>query len=215
MEKPWKILVLSAYPQLLLPGLITKECDEIIFQNESNPVLRPEWILERGINFIVVFVHNRIIKKNIIDLVPVINIHGSFLPLNRGPNPILWAWLNGSAQGVTIHYIDEGVDTGDIIAQKEVVLPTNITYNKSFDIILNQCSRLFRETWPLIRGGVNERRLQSGESSCHRLADQAVLNDFIESNQNSMGILEFCEKARGILGGSAKKEKKRRKRKRK
>ncbi|AYV80424.1 MAG: hypothetical protein Harvfovirus1_49 [Harvfovirus sp.] len=197
----WRILVLSAYPELLVPGLISNNCDEIIFQNERHPALTPEWILERKIDFIIVFVHNRIIKKNILDLVPAINVHGSLLPLNRGPNPILWAWLNKTQQGVTVHYMNEGVDTGDIIAQKSVVLPTDITYSKSFDIIVKECANLFRMTWPLIRAGMNERRVQSGEITSHRLADQKVLNDFIRHNQNSMGILEFCEKARLILEG--------------
>lgn len=203
MTTSWKILVLSAYPELLVQSLISNDCDEIIFQNERNLPLTPEWILERKINFIIIFVHNRIIKKNILDLVPVINIHGSLLPLNRGPNPILWAWLNKTPQGVTIHYANEGVDTGDIIAQKQVTLPTNITYSKSFDIILRHCSNLFKQTWPLIRAGTNERKIQTGETSTHRLADQKLLNDFIHRHQNSMGILQFCQRARVILQEAA------------
>ena len=50
-----------------------------------------------------------------------INIHWSLLPLNRGPNPIQWAIIKGeNYTGVTVHFIDDGLDTGDIIIQQKI-----------------------------------------------------------------------------------------------
>ena len=48
-----------------------------------------------------------------------VNVHPSRLPLYRGPFPTAWAIINGDEEiGVTLHYIDDGVDTGDILIQK-------------------------------------------------------------------------------------------------
>lgn len=56
-----------------------------------------------------------------------INLHPSLLPKYRGAMPSLWALFNGEKKvGVTLHYIDRGIDSGDIIAQKTYILPRNI-----------------------------------------------------------------------------------------
>lgn len=50
-----------------------------------------------------------------------VNLHGSLLPKLRGPAPINWAIINGQKRtGVTTIFMDQGVDTGDILLQKEV-----------------------------------------------------------------------------------------------
>lgn len=60
-----------------------------------------------------------------------INVHGSFLPRCRGANPTNWAIISGESEtGVTIHFIDEGVDTGDIIIQERLpILPEDTAYS--------------------------------------------------------------------------------------
>ena len=52
-----------------------------------------------------------------------LNIHPSLLPAYRGPTPFFWQLRDGAATGVTVHYMDEGLDTGDIAAQATVPLP--------------------------------------------------------------------------------------------
>jgi len=53
-----------------------------------------------------------------------INIHPSPLPKYRGPNPIIWGLLDKSSEfGISLHLIDEGIDTGDIICQKTIRKP--------------------------------------------------------------------------------------------
>lgn len=50
-----------------------------------------------------------------------VNIHPSFLPFYRGATPTAWALVNGEQEvGVTIHYMDEGIDTGDILVQQQI-----------------------------------------------------------------------------------------------
>lgn len=72
---------------------------------------------------IVVCHFQKILKKNIISI-PVlgcINLHPSLLPEYRGMSPQHWPIINGDSEtGITIHFINEGVDTGDIILQEKI-----------------------------------------------------------------------------------------------
>jgi methionyl-tRNA formyltransferase len=49
-----------------------------------------------------------------------LNFHPSLLPFNRGKHPTFWNIIEEAPYGVTIHFVDEGIDTGDIIFQKEI-----------------------------------------------------------------------------------------------
>lgn len=70
---------------------------------------------------IVVVAFGQIIPKEILELPPCgcINVHGSLLPKYRGAAPIQWSIIDGETHtGVTTMYMDEGVDTGDILLQE-------------------------------------------------------------------------------------------------
>ena len=73
---------------------------------------------------VVVVCHfQKILNKELIDLPNYgsINLHPSLLPLYRGMAPQHWPIINGDKEtGITVHFIDEGVDTGDIIVQKKL-----------------------------------------------------------------------------------------------
>ncbi len=55
-----------------------------------------------------------------------LNLHPSLLPAYRGPQPLFWELRDGAPTGTTVHYLDEGLDTGDIAAQTAVPLPDGI-----------------------------------------------------------------------------------------
>lgn len=60
-----------------------------------------------------------------------LNVHPSLLPDNRGPDPLFWTFRRGDTHtGVTIHLMDEGLDTGAILAQAAIEVPDGITYPK-------------------------------------------------------------------------------------
>ena len=67
--------------------------------------------------------YNRIIKKSQLDCFRygAVNIHPSYLPYGRGSDPIIWSIVNGWPHGVSIHWIDEGIDTGNVLFQVEIV----------------------------------------------------------------------------------------------
>ena len=75
-----------------------------------------------SIELIVVCHFQKILKKELIALPSLgcINLHPSLLPKYRGMAPQHWPIINGEIEtGITVHFIDEGVDTGDIILQKK------------------------------------------------------------------------------------------------
>ena len=56
-----------------------------------------------------------------------LNLHPSLLPAYRGPRPVYWQLRHQAPTGVTVHYMDEGLDTGDVAAQRPVALPPGLS----------------------------------------------------------------------------------------
>ncbi len=104
-----------------------------------------------------------------------INLHISYLPWNRGAHPNVWSHYDGTPIGVSIHHMDRGVDTGDIIAQRLVTLDPDATLRTSYEHLSKCVEELWLEMWPQIREGTAPRKPQSGPSSVHRVRDLALL----------------------------------------
>lgn len=85
---------------------------------------------------IVVAAYGRILPLDILELPPkgCINVHSSLLPKYRGSAPINWAILNGESEtGVSIQYMAEGVDTGDVIASACTQIPLEENAQQLYD----------------------------------------------------------------------------------
>jgi methionyl-tRNA formyltransferase len=126
-----------------------------------------EYIISYGYRYIIPEEVVRKFKKNII------NLHISYLPWNRGSDPNLWSFLEDTPKGVTIHYIDKGLDTGEIIAQKEIFFTDpretlRTTYNK----LCIEIENLFIQKWHLIKNGEIESFHQNGNGSYHKSIDK-------------------------------------------
>ena len=82
-----------------------------------------DWIRCLQPDLIVVSGMSQLLQRNIFSLPKygTINLHGAYLPEYRGPNPVFWQYYDQILEpGVTVHYIDDGEDTGDIIKQQRV-----------------------------------------------------------------------------------------------
>lgn len=91
-----------------------------------------------------------ILKKELFGMFPsgCINFHPGYLPYNRGMNPNVWPIIEGTPGGVTIHLVDEGIDTGPIIARKKMEIEPIDTGGSFYDKTLVEIVKLFKETWP-------------------------------------------------------------------
>jgi methionyl-tRNA formyltransferase len=132
---------------------------------------RPRLVVSHG--------YRRILREHQIADGRVINLHISLLPYNRGADPTLWSVLEGTPAGVTLHYIDPGVDTGDVIAQREVSFDDEDTLKTAYDKLQAALLELFKQTWPAIADGTNERRAQRGEGTSHRVKDRAAVEHLL------------------------------------
>lgn len=128
-------------------------------------------------DFIISYGYRHIIKEWVINRYPdkIINLHISMLPWNRGADPNFWSFIDDTPKGVSIHYVDKGIDTGDIIAQKEVFFQGEHTLKTSYDKLQDEIQLLFRSKWKDIKSGNIERKKQTGNGSFHKSKDKEPL----------------------------------------
>ncbi|HTS35716.1 MAG TPA: formyltransferase family protein [Candidatus Solibacter sp.] len=106
-----------------------------------------------------------------------INLHPALLPHNRGAYPNVWSIVDKTPSGVTLHYVDAGVDTGDVIAQKEVPVKLTDTGETLYRRLETEALELFKTTWPLICDGTASRtRQRPGEVGSHRVRDVEMID---------------------------------------
>lgn len=120
-----------------------------------------------------------ILRREILELLPsgCINVHPAFLPYNRGASPNIWSIVENTPAGATVHYIDEGVDTGDIIAQREVAVEPTDTGESLYKRLERCCVDLFTESWISIRNGTAVRKPQARGGSVHRRRNVAEIDE--------------------------------------
>lgn len=97
-----------------------------------------------------------------------VNIHASLLPKYRGAGPIQWAIIDGEKKtGVTIMQMDKGLDTGDMLLQKEVEIDKRETGDSLHDKLAAAGADLIVEALPQIEAGKLTPRRQNDEESCY------------------------------------------------
>lgn len=135
-------------------------------------------LLERDWDWVISYGHRTIFPAPVVERYKnrMINLHTAYLPWNRGAHPNVWSWVDDTPKGVTIHYIDRGIDTGDIIAQREVHFNGGETLATSYDKLQSEMERLFDQVWPDIRNGGGRPQKQEGQGTFHRAADIVALS---------------------------------------
>ncbi len=121
-----------------------------------------------------------------------INLHVSCLPWNKGADPNFWSFVEDTPKGCTIHYLDEGVDTGDIIAQKEIEFDSDLeTLATSYEKLQVAIQDLFKQSWRNIKGEKCPRKKQVGKGSIHRVKDKEGLSHLLAEGWNTpVSVLE-------------------------
>lgn len=101
----------------------------------------------------------------------ILNLHNSYLPWNRGADACTWAIVDKTPHGVTVHWVDKGIDTGPIFTQAPLeILPGETAdqlYKRTADLEVDA----FRECVQLIKQGTFARAPQGTKGSFHKKAD--------------------------------------------
>jgi len=197
LGSPWTILVLSRFPEKILPALAQFE-DRFVFSSHREVTL--EFLETHGIDRIVCFGYGRVLSDEILDAVTGINLHWSILPYCRGPFPHIWSVLEDVPFGTSIHYLTPQVDGGDLIAQRPVEIDREeATLQELFDRLVDASADLFGEAWPGIRYGINARLRQPMGGSSHTRRRMAPLKEFLESGAEDLQLPVFRERALELL----------------
>ena len=108
-----------------------------------------EKIKEINPDLLCVVAYGKILPKELLDIPKygAINVHGSLLPKYRGAAPIQWAVLNGDKEtGITTMFMDEGMDTGDMILKEKVEIGEDETTGELWDKLADIGAKLLVET---------------------------------------------------------------------
>lgn len=119
---------------------------------------------------IVVAAYGKILPTDILELPSLgcVNVHSSLLPRYRGAAPINWAILNGEDEtGVTIMYMAEGLDTGDMLAQAATPIDINENAARLFDRLALLGADLLIKTVEQIAAGTVKATPQDDSLSCY------------------------------------------------
>lgn len=172
---------------------LEEQGNRVIFENER---ISADAIKEYRTELIVSYTYRYILKKDVIDAVNgnIVNLHISYLPWNRGACPNQWSFLENSPKGVTIHFIDAGLDSGDIIAQRIVNMEDTISLKDSYQLLNDRIVELFQELYPLYPFWNGMRKKAVGKGSYHSVKDFEPYAALIGGNYD-MSVREFCERA--------------------
>lgn len=141
-------------------------------------------------DLIVVVAYGNILPKEVLEMkrFGAVNVHASLLPAYRGAAPIQWAVINGEKEsGVTIMQMDEGLDTGDILKQKTVLLDEKETGDSLFKRLAEISGPLLLETLSEIEAGTL-RPVPQGETT----------TAYAKMLDKAFGLIDFKQSAESI-----------------
>lgn len=141
-----------------------KKRGNVVWKKEkltAQEVKQYEWVISYG--------YRHIFPKEIIQTVrnPIINLHISYLPFNRGAHPNYWSFKDDTTKGVTIHFIDSGIDTGPILVQTECSFSDDDTLQSSYLKLKFEIENLFYNNFDKIINGEIFAKPQIGIGTFH------------------------------------------------
>ena len=176
--KSYKVLLLSNYPNNIKKS-IEKAGDKVeVFNNR----LDKDFIEKNQYDFIVSFGYRFLLDENVIKSVKreSFNLHIGFLPYNKGAHPNFWSNVESTPSGVTIHKIDKGLDTGDIIYQKEIpIKKEKHTFASSYKLLIFEIEKLFSLNWENLRADKYQFTKQDIKGTYHEKKDLEKYKKFL------------------------------------
>ena len=143
-------------------GIPTYECGDIGQPDAAN------WLTEMSLDVVCVACWNRIIPSRVLGIprLGFLNVHPSLLPSYRGPYPLFWQFRAGEVStGVTVHWMDAGLDTGDIGEQRKLHFADGIRGAEAEALCASSGGDLLKELLAKLKRGQATRRPQPAGGS--------------------------------------------------
>lgn len=138
---------------------------------------------------------NQIFKDEIINLTPnkIINCHAGKLPFYRGRNILNWVLINDESEfGITVHYVDKGIDTGDIILQNTYPISDKDNYNSLLKVAFKECANILYDALLLF---VNNKVNPISQNTIHNLGmycgRRMEGDEIVDWNDSSRNVFNF------------------------
>lgn len=169
LDNPRKKILFLGYTReqtTLIDELIQANCEVWHTQDRIESTI--------GYDFVVSYGYRHILNKTVLDSsnAPIINLHISYLPWNRGAHPNFWAFYDGTPSGVSIHLIDEGIDTGPILYQRHVRFEKHEnTFSKTYSRLISDIELLFKEHISEIIENTYSTKMQPQDGTYHSARD--------------------------------------------
>ena len=150
---------------------------KVAAQKLSIPVLQPDTLKDAGVaaairslgaEIGIVVAYGKLLPKEILSIPKYgfLNVHFSLLPKYRGAAPIQWALVNGETEtGVTLFWLDEGMDTGPILLQKKITIQPEDDAETLRNKLVGLGVSSIDEALALLKAGEHERKPQMGSPS--------------------------------------------------
>ena len=139
--------------------------------------------------------YNQIFRSRIYNLPPLhtINCHAGKLPFYRGRNILNWALINDEHEfGITVHYVDDGVDTGDIILQRTFPITDADNYNTLLQTAYVECPQILVEAIKQLQAGTANRIPQSSIAHAGLFCGSRTVGDeLLDWHQTSREVFNF------------------------
>ena len=179
--------------------VLAKVCTENDIPHLKHPNVNSEEFISKIIKYdcdiLVSMSFNQIFRTEIINLAPMklINCHAGKLPFYRGRNILNWALINDEKEyGVTVHYVDEGIDTGDIILQNTYPITDEDNYSTLLERAYVDCANTLYNSLVKIRENNATRTVQTTIHPVGMYCGQRKVGDeLLNWNQSSRDIFNF------------------------
>lgn len=148
------------------------------------------------IDFMFSFQYDQILSNDVINQsrFGTINLHFGPLPKYRGVSPIAFALINGEKEfGVTLHYIDEGVDRGDIINQLFFNIENVKNSRELYELCVNKGVELLKKTFNEIISLENKRIPQDNKNALYYSKGSIDFsNNILQPNMSTRQLYNWC-----------------------
>lgn len=131
----------------------------------ANAVEMREWLGAFEPDLLLSIAYNQILHAPVREVARhgALNLHAGKLPFYRGRNVINWALINGETEiGITAHFMDDGIDTGDIVLQRTLPIGWTDTYGTVLRRVTDALPALATDAVALIAAGDPPRQVQRG-----------------------------------------------------
>ena len=153
------------------------------------------WCQAQSFDLTVSYTYSYILTGNELDALNnnVVNLHNGFLPFNRGSKPNFWSIAEGTPRGVTLHYIDEGIDSGDIIFQELVPYRAEETLYSSYMELDAKAKELFQKAFSYYEYWGQMKKTGKGKGTYHCDKDFEMFKEEFPDWSWDISIRDFRE----------------------